>query len=191
MDIRHASFGVMVWIRSPGSAQEGTFPAFRRARPGIGTGITGGSGTVVGTRPLTNVYVQPRLRPWRSFRCVGSRSPVPRRRPWRNLAVSGRLTTAFGPLELAVRRFRQDPIMLSATEVIDAYDAWLGRQASAPRTRSAYRRWVLELVDHLVAGDELDAFVSTSGHHDRRAAVADWRRRWSTDGSRRRRSIWR
>jgi hypothetical protein len=38
----------------------------------------------------------------------------------------------------------------------------------APRTRSAYRRWVLELIEHLVAGDELDAFVVASGDDDRR-----------------------
>jgi hypothetical protein len=36
---------------------------------------------------------------------------------------------------------------------------------------------VLELVEHLVAGDELDAVRATSGHDDRRAVVADWRRR--------------
>src|SRR4051794_7276938 len=67
--------------------------------------------------------------------------------------------------------------MSSATEVLEAYDAWLGRQALAPRTRSAYRRWVLELVEYLGAGDELDAFLDPSGDDDRRAVVADWRRR--------------
>src|SRR3954453_18499160 len=91
--------------------------------------------------------------------------------------MSGRLTLGRGRPEYAVRRFRQDPLMLSAAAVLDAYDAWLGRQALAPRTRSAYRRWVLELVEYLVAGDELDAFLSTSGDDDRRAVVADWRRR--------------
>src|SRR4051812_38863858 len=67
--------------------------------------------------------------------------------------------------------------MLSAAEVLDAYETWLGRQALAPRTRSAYRRWVLELLKHLTAGDELEAFLSASGDDDRRAVLADWRRR--------------
>jgi hypothetical protein len=67
--------------------------------------------------------------------------------------------------------------MSSAAEVIDAYDALLGRQALAPRTRSAYRRWVVELVEHLLVGGELDAFLAPSGDDDRRAVVADWRRR--------------
>src|SRR3954464_10818258 len=67
--------------------------------------------------------------------------------------------------------------MSSAAEVLDAYDAWLERQALAPRTRSAYRRWVLELVQHLLAGGELDTFLAPSGDDDRRAVVADWRRR--------------
>jgi site-specific recombinase XerD len=67
--------------------------------------------------------------------------------------------------------------MLSAADVLDAYEAWLGRQALAPRTRSAYRRWVIELLEHLAAGDQLDAFLSSSGGDDRRALLADWRRR--------------
>ena len=67
--------------------------------------------------------------------------------------------------------------MLSAADVLDAYEAWLGRQALAPRTRSAYRRWVIELLEHLTAGDELDAFLASSGGDDRRALLADWRRR--------------
>jgi len=53
-----------------------------------------------------------------------------------------------------VRRFRQDPGMRSAAHVLDAYGEWLDRQALAARTRSAYRRWVAELLEHLVAGDE-------------------------------------
>jgi hypothetical protein len=34
----------------------------------------------------------------------------------------------------------------------------------------------LELVEHLVAGDELDPFLATSGDDDRRAVIADRRR---------------
>src|SRR3954453_21031434 len=67
--------------------------------------------------------------------------------------------------------------MRSAAEVLDAYDTWLAGQALAPRTRSAYRRWVLELLEHLAAGDELDAFLAPAGDDDRRAVLADWRRR--------------
>src|SRR3954470_15488742 len=67
--------------------------------------------------------------------------------------------------------------MLVAARVLDAYGEWLERQALAARTRSAYRRWVAELVEHLVTGDELDAFLGADGEHDRRAALTDWRRR--------------
>src|SRR3954469_4200202 len=51
-----------------------------------------------------------------------------------------------------------DSPMASAAEVLDGYGAWLDRQALAPRTRTAYRRWVGELLEHLLVGDELDAF---------------------------------
>jgi len=67
--------------------------------------------------------------------------------------------------------------MRSAAHVLDAYGEWLDRQALAARTRSAYRRWVAELLEHLVAGDELDAFLAPAGDDDRRAVLADWRRR--------------
>src|SRR4051812_38512390 len=67
--------------------------------------------------------------------------------------------------------------MLSAAEALDAYDAWLGRQALAPRTRLAYRRWVRELLEHLAAGEELDAFLAAADDGDRRALLGDWRRR--------------
>jgi integrase/recombinase XerD len=36
---------------------------------------------------------------------------------------------------------------------------------------------VIELLEHLTAGDELDAFLASSGGDDRRALLADWRRR--------------
>jgi hypothetical protein len=67
--------------------------------------------------------------------------------------------------------------MLCAADVLDAYEVWLDRQALAPRIRSAYRRWVIELLEHLSAGDELDAFCR------RRVVTIDvpfsliWRRR--------------
>ena len=77
----------------------------------------------------------------------------------------------------AVRRLRQDPRMLSTDEVREDYDAWLARQALVPRTRSAYRRCVLKLLEHLVVGDELETSLAPAGDHDRRAALADWRRR--------------
>ena len=67
--------------------------------------------------------------------------------------------------------------MLAATQVLADYDTWLERQALAPRTRTAYRRWVRELVEYLAAGDELAAFLAADGEHDRRALVGDWRRR--------------
>src|SRR4051795_6191262 len=67
--------------------------------------------------------------------------------------------------------------MESAAQVLDSYGAWLDRQALAPRTRSAYRRWVAELLEHLVAGGELDAFLAPEGDDDRRAVLGDWRRR--------------
>ena len=59
----------------------------------------------------------------------------------------------------------------------DQYDRWLKRQALAARTRSSYRRWVRELVAHLAAGGELDVFLAVAGEDDRRALLADWRRR--------------
>lgn len=55
---------------------------------------------------------------------------------------------------------RQDSPMASAAKVLDVYDAWLDRQVLARGTRSAYRRWATELLEHLVAGDELDAFLA-------------------------------
>jgi len=67
--------------------------------------------------------------------------------------------------------------MLSTDEVLEDYDAWLARQALVPRTRSAYRRCVLKLLEHLVVGDELETSLAPAGDHDRRAALADWRRR--------------
>jgi hypothetical protein len=67
--------------------------------------------------------------------------------------------------------------MTAAAQLLTEYDAWVERQALVPRTRSAYRRWVHELVEHLEAGDELTAFLAQDGEHDRRAVVADWRRR--------------
>src|SRR4051795_11599389 len=67
--------------------------------------------------------------------------------------------------------------MESAAQVLDSYGAWLDRQALAARTRSAYRRWVAELLEHLVAGGELDAFLAPAGGDDPRAVLADWRRR--------------
>src|SRR3954470_16539648 len=67
--------------------------------------------------------------------------------------------------------------MLVAARVLDAYGEWLERQALAARTRSAYRRWVAELLEHLVAGGELDAFLAPACDDDRRAALTDWRRR--------------
>src|SRR3954470_11929346 len=67
--------------------------------------------------------------------------------------------------------------MLVAARVLDAYGEWLERQALAARTRSAYRRWVAELLEHLVAGGELDAFLAPASDDDRRAALTDWRRR--------------
>src|SRR4051812_34022951 len=67
--------------------------------------------------------------------------------------------------------------MESAAQVLDSYGAWLDRQALAPRTRTAYRRWVAELLEHLVAGGELDAFLAPTGEDDRRALLGDWRRR--------------
>lgn len=67
--------------------------------------------------------------------------------------------------------------MLDAAQVLDSYQAWLDRQALAARTRMAYRRWVTELLEHLVAGGELDAFLAPGGDNDRRALLGDWRRR--------------
>jgi len=76
-----------------------------------------------------------------------------------------------------------------ADRVLDEYDGWLERQALAARTRSSYRRWVRELVAHLTAGGELDAFLAADGEDDRRAVLGDWRRRWLTVGRRPRPSI--
>jgi len=67
--------------------------------------------------------------------------------------------------------------MLVGAELLVEYDAWLERQVLAVRTRAAYRRWVREFVEHMELGGELDRFLAADGEHDRRAAVADWRRR--------------
>ena len=67
--------------------------------------------------------------------------------------------------------------MASVAQVADEYGEWLDRQALAARTRSAYRRWVTELLEHLDAEDELDAFLGAAGDDDRRAVLTDWRRR--------------
>src|SRR4051794_28391407 len=67
--------------------------------------------------------------------------------------------------------------MASAAQVADEYGKWLDRQALAARTRAAYRRWVIELLEHLDAEDELDAFLAGAGGDDRRAVLTDWRRR--------------
>jgi site-specific recombinase XerD len=64
-----------------------------------------------------------------------------------------------------------------ADQVLVDYDRWLERQALAARTRASYRRWVRELVAHLDAGDELQAFLAPNGERDRRAVLGDWRRR--------------
>ncbi|HEX6023059.1 MAG TPA: tyrosine-type recombinase/integrase [Solirubrobacter sp.] len=66
---------------------------------------------------------------------------------------------------------------MPADQLLADYDRWLDRQALANRTRSAYRRWVREVVAHLDAGDELDDFLARDGEHDRRAVLGDWRRR--------------
>lgn len=66
---------------------------------------------------------------------------------------------------------------MQADGVLDDYDGWLERQALAARTRSSYRRWVRELVAHMAAGGELDAFLAADGEDDRRAVLGDWRRR--------------
>jgi site-specific recombinase XerD len=62
-------------------------------------------------------------------------------------------------------------------QLLTEHDAWLERQALAVRTRAAYRRWVREFLEHLEAGGELEPFFASDGEHDRRSAVADWRRR--------------
>jgi integrase len=64
-----------------------------------------------------------------------------------------------------------------ADQLLADYDHWLERQALAIRTRSAYRRWVRELVAHLDVGGELAGFLARDGEHDRRAVLGDWRRR--------------
>lgn len=66
---------------------------------------------------------------------------------------------------------------MHADQVLDEYDGWLERQALAARTRSSYRRWARALVAHVAAGGELDAFLAVDGEDDRRALLADWRRR--------------
>ena len=66
---------------------------------------------------------------------------------------------------------------MDAARVLEEYERWLTRQALADRTRSSYRRWVRELVAHLAAGGELDAFLAVDGGDDRRAVLGDWRRR--------------
>jgi hypothetical protein len=67
--------------------------------------------------------------------------------------------------------------VLVGDQVLSEYDGWLERQVLAVRTRSAYRRWVQEFVEHLEVGGELERFLGADGEHDRRSAVADWRRR--------------
>ena len=71
--------------------------------------------------------------------------------------------------------------------MLDDYDAWLDRQALAARTRSAYRRWVRELVEHLVAGGELEAFVAPDGETIAARSSATGAGGWSIVGWRRRR----
>jgi hypothetical protein len=60
---------------------------------------------------------------------------------------------------------------VQADHVLDEHQPWLGRQALAARTRSSYRRWVRELVAHLTAGGELEAFLAAGGEDDRRAVA--------------------
>ncbi len=79
-------------------------------------------------------------------------------------------------LESAVWWFRQDP-HVQADLILAEYERWIERQALAARTRSSYRRWVRELIVHLAAGRELDAFLAVDGEDDRRAVLGDWRRR--------------
>jgi hypothetical protein len=71
--------------------------------------------------------------------------------------------------------------------VLDSYSEWLDRQALAPRTRTAYRRWVADLLKHLAAGDELDGFLAPAGDDDRRAVWPIGAAGWSIVGWRRRR----
>ncbi len=66
---------------------------------------------------------------------------------------------------------------MQAEQILAEYERWLGRQALAARTRSSYRRWVRELVAHLTAGGELEAFLAVDGQDDRRGVLGDWRRR--------------
>jgi hypothetical protein len=80
--------------------------------------------------------------------------------------------------------FGQDSPCSRRAEVLDSYQAWLDRQAlRRADARTAYRRWVTELVEHLVASAELDAFLADGGDADRRAhqpcrggAFGDWER---------------
>ena len=63
------------------------------------------------------------------------------------------------------------------SDILADYELWLAGTPLAARTRANYRRWVDELVEDLDAGDELAAFLSPAGEHERRALVTDWRRR--------------
>jgi len=76
----------------------------------------------------------------------------------------------------AVRSFRQHP-----SGAVQRHPCrlrlWLKGTPLAARTRANYRRWVVELVEDLAAGDELAAFLSPTGEHERRALLTDWRRR--------------
>jgi integrase len=62
-------------------------------------------------------------------------------------------------------------------QALTDYERWLERRALAPRTCASYRRWVGDLVSHLDAGGELEAFLAPERDHDRRALLGDWRRR--------------
>jgi len=66
---------------------------------------------------------------------------------------------------------------VSSADILEHYDRWLASTPLAARTRTNYRRWVAELVDDLVAVDELAAFLAPAGGNDRRAVLTDWRRR--------------
>jgi hypothetical protein len=64
-----------------------------------------------------------------------------------------------------------------ATTSSPTYELWLAGTPLADRTHANYRRWVAELVENLAAGDDLAAFLSPTGEHERRALLTDWRRR--------------
>jgi integrase len=63
------------------------------------------------------------------------------------------------------------------SDILAHYELWLAGTPLADRTRTNYRRWVAELVEDLAAGEELAAFLSPAGEHERRALLTDWRRR--------------